>query len=188
MGQRIHDKTDLDKLRATDPEHRYQDNTQADDQQRRPNAVTELIGEFVSMMSFFETANVSSPFHEFMHHVLNSTDENVKKDMHERFAKGFEVYDRLLATPEEIDEEFRRRTTVEDMAAMDANVDEALERARAEEQAIREQEQAWGEFDESYLFEDLNAIALEDVDGYFAYLEDIAAQRDMWNEKKKVLD
>ena len=44
-------------------------------QDSRPNAVTELMGDFVSMMSFFETANVSSPFHEFAHHALNIYDK-----------------------------------------------------------------------------------------------------------------
>jgi hypothetical protein len=86
------------------------------------------------MMSFFETANVSSPFHEFAHHALNiydklsdtngteewvkrdfetvlkefgytkeqfRGDENAARDVHERFARGFEVYAATGEAPNE---------------------------------------------------------------------------------------
>jgi hypothetical protein len=112
-------------------------------------------------------------------------DEDIARDVHERFARGFEVYaatgeapskalrgvfdnlrkwlvqiyedvkaalgielsdnlrgvyDRLLATPEEIDAEYRRRTTVAEIAVETAAVNEAIERAEAEERAERENE------------------------------------------------
>jgi hypothetical protein len=44
-------------------------------QEMPPNAVTDILGDFTSMMTLFEGANNSTPFHELMHHMLNIQDK-----------------------------------------------------------------------------------------------------------------
>jgi hypothetical protein len=250
------------------------------EQERRetpPNAATDILGEFVSLMTFFEGTNASTPFHEMMHHVLNIRDQlsdtegvadwlkqdhlamlrefgvnqeqfrdgallknirnldetargflaenpdiTVREYVHERFAKGFEVYlatgeapsamlrdifenvrkwllqiyediqktlgielseemkgiyDRMLATPEEITAERAARTKIGDLAVEDALIRERIAEHEAGARVAAEGEGAWAGFDDAWLFEDLDALAQESVDGYLAYLEEWDAKQ-----------
>jgi hypothetical protein len=244
---------------------------QQDGQQTAPNAMTELLGEFTSLMTFFETANPSSPPHEFMHHVLNiydklsdmdgvedwlkqdydtilkefgaaknidmtkeqfRNDEELRTEAHEWFAKGFEVYmatgeapnstlkkvfermkrwlidiygdikevlgvevsdtmkeiyDRMLASPEEITAEYEARTKLGDLAAEAAIIKERIAEYEAEERASGENDRAWAEFDSAWLFEDLDEIALESVEGYLAYLDEWKARKAERGEREATL-
>ncbi|GHV34435.1 hypothetical protein FACS1894187_04970 [Synergistales bacterium] len=177
-----------------------------------PNANTRLMDDMSSIITLFETANVSSPYHEIMHHTLNvfdslvdtegvderfradfetilkengvtkeefRTDAEARRKAHEGFARGFEaylatgeapskglraafarvrqwlidlygdiektlgielspemrgVYDRLLATPEEMTAEAEARTTMARLNEEVRAVSEELERLEVERQ------------------------------------------------------
>ncbi|GHV47830.1 hypothetical protein FACS1894204_11630 [Synergistales bacterium] len=195
---------------AGNPNIYYQDEINA--RNAAPNAATRLMDDMSSIITLFETANVSSPYHEIMHHTLNvfdsmadmegvdeqfradfetilkengvtrerfRADADARRKVHEGFARGFEaylatgeapskglraafarvrqwlldlygdvqqalgvelssemrdVYDRLLATPEEITAEAEARTTVARLEEEARAVREELRRAENEKQ------------------------------------------------------
>jgi hypothetical protein len=61
-----------------------------DDRQAAPNANTLLMNDMSSVITLFETANVSSPYHELMHHTLNVFDSLCDTDgVNEQFKQDF---------------------------------------------------------------------------------------------------